>query len=212
VTRLAGKLFGLRLRLLWLRHSYRFRWAHRPLCDRFSQGILRIGQVRLCRSCACAYGGILFGLAFCLLNDALRESTIPLLLGLIIPTIGLSTPTLYKRLPRAVQDMLRFSMGLCITLSACGLFMGNTLIPTVCAATLFLFWRIYFAMRRKRKAEACNGCPEYGQKGICTGCRLQADAMRAYETEATALLLASGSAPKLPASTHAVEPIAEAEG
>jgi hypothetical protein len=46
-------------------------------------------------------------------------------------------------------------------------------------------------MRRRQKAEACQGCPEYGIDSICTGCHVQADAIRAYETEATHLLLAS---------------------
>ncbi|MHC4527470.1 MAG: hypothetical protein ACYS29_06300, partial [Planctomycetota bacterium] len=45
----------------------------------------------------------------------------------------------------------------------------------------------------------CSGCPELGQRRICTGCRLQADAVRAYETQATNLLLASGYNPCIPA-------------
>jgi hypothetical protein len=191
---------GLNLRLwfLWVRHSYRFRWAHRPLCSRFSDDLLRIGHVHLCRSCACAYSGIFLCAILCLFLDPVRESSLTPLLYLMLPTIGLSTPRFYKRWPRLVRDLLRLSMGCCITLCLCLILTGGILIGLTCAGILLLFWRIYFLVRRRRRAQACSGCPELGQRRICTGCRLQADAVRAYETQATNLLLASCSNPRMP--------------
>jgi len=193
MTGISTRGLNARLWALWLRHSYRFRWAHRPLCSRFSDGVLRIGPLHLCRSCVCAYCGLVLCTITCLCLEVVRESTVPLLLGLMIPTIGLSTPQLYKRCSRPVRDLLRFSMGCCVTLCICAMLMGKLLVPAACVSILLLFWRIYFVMRRKRRAAACNACPELGS--ICTGCRVQANAVRAYEAEATSLLLASGRNP-----------------
>lgn len=180
-----------KLWLLWLRHSYRFRWAHRPLCERFRAGVLRLGRIHLCRSCVCVYAGLAGGLASCSYFAALRESPTSWLLGLMVPTVVLSAPHRYMRLPRPLRDLLRFGMGFCISLCGCVVLWGSSLVAVGCVGVLFLFWRMYFVQRRKRKADACRGCPEYGQASICTGCRTQADAVRAYETEATNLLLAS---------------------
>ena len=191
MNRISTSVFSARLWLLWLRHSYRFRWAHRPLCPRFDAGVLRIGNLHLCRSCACAYGGVLCGLSL-LFFDTTRVGIVPLLLGLMILTIGLSLPSLYQRLSRPVRDVIRFSMGLCIALCAGALLTGNVLVSVACGCTLALFWRAYFVMRRRRRAEACEACPELGQGDICTGCRVQADAIRAYEVEATQLLMNRG--------------------
>ena len=193
MTGINSRALQVRLWFLWIRHSYRFRWAHRPLCSRFSDGVLRIGQVHLCRSCVCAYGGIVVAALACLLVYAVRASAVPLLCCLMLPTLGLSMPLLYKRCPRQVRDGLRFSMGLCISLCFCILLMGKLMVSALCAGILLLFWRVYFVMRRNRRAQACNACLELG--GICTGCHLQANAVRAYEAEATQLLLASGRNP-----------------
>jgi uncharacterized membrane protein len=195
MTGINSRALNVRLWLLWIRHAYRFRWAHRPLCSRFSDGVLRIGQVHLCRSCVCAYGGIVVGALACLFLNAVRESAVPLLVCLMIPTLAFSMPQLYRRCSRRVRDLLRFSMGCCIALCLCVMLMGKLIVSALCAGILLVFWRIYFVMRRNRRAQACNACPELG--GICTGCRIQADAVRAYEAEATSLLLASGKKPNV---------------
>ncbi len=184
---------GLKFKLwvLWLCHSYRFRWAHRPLCERFRAGVLRIGHVHLCRSCVCVYAGLAGGVVSCSCFAALRQSPTAWLLGLMIPTVVLSAPRLYPRLIRPLRDLLRFGMGFCISLCGCVVLWGNGLVAIGCVSVLFLFWRLYFSQRRKRRASACTGCPEFSQTSICTGCRVQARAVRAYETQATHLLLAS---------------------
>jgi len=187
--------FKFRCWFLWLRHSYRFRWAHRPLCERFHAGVLRIGPVHLCRSCICVYGGLIGFAVLCACVGALRVSVTSWLLGLMVPTVILSMPLLYRRLPRPLKDVLRFGMGACISLCGYAMLRGNIFVAAACVGVLFLFWKMYFAMRRRQKAEACQGCPEYGIESICTGCRVQAEAIRAYETEATHFLLASYQQP-----------------
>lgn len=185
------KGLAIRFWFLWLRYSYRFRWAHRPLCAHFRAGVLRFGDVHLCRSCVCVYAGLIVGGVLCLCSEALRESSALVLWILTGPTVILSTPSLYHRLARGCKDMLRCSMGICMGLCVCAVFQVHPLLAAGCAGVLFGFWKLYFAQRRRRRAEACQGCPEYGREAICSGCRLQAEAIRAYETEATDLLMAS---------------------
>ncbi|UCE49686.1 MAG: hypothetical protein JSW47_05970 [Phycisphaerales bacterium] len=122
--------------------------------------------------------------------------------GLGIPTLVLSGPWCYKRLPRAAQDLLRLAMGVVVALCGYLLLCREFKIAVPIAAVLFVFWRIYFAVRRQRRLHACDGCEELSDKGVCSGCRVQADGMRRYEETATQLYLASGQTPKLPISTR----------
>lgn len=197
-ARAGSKWLNLRLRMLWLRHSYTFRWAHRPLCSRFSNGILRMGPMRLCRSCVCLYCGIVFCTILCVCLTAVRGLALPLLLSVTVPTIALSAPAVYMRWARPLRDCLRFCMGCSIALCACAVLEGHLLVAVACASVMLAFWRVYFAARRRRRAAACEGCPELGQRQVCTGCVLQAAGIRAYETEATEILLACGTAPRTP--------------
>lgn len=190
----------IRLWWLWLVCSYRFRWAHRPLCARFSSGIINVGGVHVCRSCLCAYCGIVV----CVLSVvALRPSvtqTSIILAGLAVPTLALSGPWCYKKLPRAFRDVLRLAMGAVMALCGYLLLCGEFAVAAAVAAVLFVFWRVYFRVRRTRRLHACDGCAELSDEKICSGCRLQADGARRYEQIATQLYLASGQTPVLPQS------------
>ncbi|MHC4228592.1 MAG: hypothetical protein ACYSWW_09865 [Planctomycetota bacterium] len=123
-----------------------------------------------------------------------------LLAGLGVPTLALSGPWCYKRLPRVVRDILRWTMGAVIAI--CGyLWISRELIVAIpVTIVLLVFWMAYFNVRRKRRLHACDGCEELSDKGVCSGCRLQADGVRRYEQTATQLYLASGRVPALPPS------------
>ena len=195
MTRLKTRRLALHMWWLWLRHSYQFRWAHRPLCARFSAGIIRLGSLHLCRSCLCTYAGLLLTALLCLFITPIRQSAAPILLTIIVPTVVLSTPRLYHHLPRPLCDLLRFSAGACIALSIAALFTGHLIIPLTCITVLLIFWRIYFTIRRTRRAQACRTCPDLTPNQICPGCQLQAQATRTYETQATTILLKSAPQP-----------------
>jgi hypothetical protein len=89
-------------------------------------------------------------------------------------------------------------MGAVIVLCGYLLFCREIVIAAAVAAVLLVFWRAYFKVRRTRRLHACDGCEELSDKGICSGCRLQADGVRQYEETATRLYLASGQKPVLP--------------
>ena len=190
-----NRLFKFRLWWLWLVCSFHFRWAHRPLCARFRSGTIKIGSIYLCRSCLCAYCGILTCTILLILYQPSVTKAVTLLAGLSFPTLTLSGPWCYKKLPRVIRDILRWSMGVMIALCAYLLICRELIIAVPVATVLFIFWRFYFRARRKRRLHACDGCEELAGKGICSGCLLQADGVRRYEDIATRLYLASSQIP-----------------
>jgi hypothetical protein len=87
-------------------------------------------------------------------------------------------------------------MGVMIALCGYLLICRELIVAVPAAVVLTLFWRAYFEVRRKRRLHACDGCGELSDKGICSGCRLQAEGVRRYEEAATQLYLASGRMPQ----------------
>ena len=193
----------LGLKLLWMRHAHSFLWAHHPLCERFHQDVFRIGRVHLCRSCTAAYLGMATGVILLATTSLLSTPTLPAILA--TPTVLLSHPRFYKRMPRFLRDLLRTSMGLLIV--ACGgLFLSaHYLTGAILSVVLFAFWRFYFRLRHARRLAACNGCPELHRGGVCSGFARQAERIREYERDATEMLYASTPLPsrrnRLPART-----------
>ncbi|MCP4548192.1 MAG: hypothetical protein GY835_17140 [bacterium] len=185
----------IRLQMLWLKHSWRFNWAHKPLCSRFAQDVLILGDIHLCRSCVCAWLGIIVGIV---LSVPPAGRAIPAggpLLGLLIPLLTLSAPGIYKRLPRGLRDILRFLAGALPPLSLAVALDGSSWIGAASLTTLLLFWRIYFHLRSDRKLRACAGCPQLDAESICDGFTLQATGARDYEQEASELVMRSGFRP-----------------
>jgi hypothetical protein len=132
----------------------------------------------------CAYAGIVAGLFLMPVSTALFFA----ILGTVIL---LSAPPLYKRLPRIVRDALRFSSGALIPMSV-RLCITSMWAGMTGLAVIILFWYAYFKLRKRRKLKECDGCPELGQQGICSGFERQADHARRFERGATDLVTASG--------------------
>lgn len=181
-----------RLRALWLRRSLPFRFAHKPLCERFAPDVIRIGAVRACRSCTLLYASLVAAAAVMVL--AKPEAIAPYVV-VLAATLALSAPRLYKRWPRPARDALRASAGALLPWTAYFAWVAPP-VGVAGAITLFVFWRIYLTRRADRKAQACAGCPELGT-GVCSGFSRQAEAALAYEDEASELVMASGFVPSL---------------
>ena len=187
---------SLRMKGLWLKHAFKFHWAHKPLCDRFAIDVLKIGPVHLCRSCVSAYGGIASGVLLALLAP-LPDGALPtLFLAVLAGVLTLSAPPLYKRLPRVVRDLLRFTSGALIPLSLYICIRSSVWVGAIGLAALFAFWLVYFRVRKERQLKACDGCAELGEKSICSGFAMQAAQVRKYEEEATNLLIGTGYVPE----------------
>ena len=178
------------LKWLWLKHSYFFRWAHKPLCGRYEHDLARVGKMHVCRSCLCVYLtfilGSIAGVFSVRVSDSLTE---PLAVAACFAIVLLgSFPRWYKRWPRWTRDLLRGGMGLCLAMTLLCLLAGNLAWGLVLTLSLIGFWRHYLRKRARRRHHGCDGCPELG-RGICSGYRLQAEGVRRYESAATEWIL-----------------------
>lgn len=186
-------IFNIHLKWMWLRHTHTFNWAHKPLCERYRSGVLRIGRLYVCRSCLFAYSGILIGIIAALVYPTrIADLELTRLLFVLVPVVVSSYPRLYKKLPRFSQDILRFVMGGIIGIIPFLLIHRNFISGMTCVFVMGVFWRIYFHQRKIRKLHACDSCPELDLPEICSGFQHQSEAVRLYEIEATELLYRTG--------------------
>ena len=186
----------LYLKALWLRKTYSFNWAHKPLCQLYRQDVIRIGHIHLCRSCVCAYLGFFAGFLLPILAPVSFQSFgREIVIALMLVILPLSYPTIYKKIPRRMRDVLRFTLG--GLLASCGwlLLTGNLLLAVTSFMLCYLFWKIYYRKRAKRKIEACSSCEEYEEERICSGYKIQAQFIREYEEQATEYVLRTGYFP-----------------
>lgn len=182
-------VLSFRYRVLRLRHDWWYRWAHDPLCDRLGGGVLRIGKLRLCRSCLAMYAGLGTGVA-------VAASAPPLGIAVRFPQVWIgpaglvsaaSLPGPYGRLSRTAKDGLRFSTGLLGGLLS-SLALAQRWKPfALLAAAAAGGYRFLTLRRAAAKATACDGCPELTSEGICSGYAQQAVSLRAYERDASEL-------------------------
>ena len=174
------------LRLLWLRHAWKFNWAHKPLCERFHGEVLRVGALHVCRSCTFLYAGLIAaGIAGILRPEAIAGRPC-LFAGVLAGVALLSAPPFYKKWPRPVRDLLRFGAGALIPAGFIVLVHGSLILGAAGLLLLWIHWRVYLRRRRERRARACEGCSDLTAGTVCPGFRMQADAARAYEHAASA--------------------------
>ena len=178
----------LGLKWIWLRNYYPFAWAHKPLCERFRHDVIRLGHVHLCRSCCLAYVGVFGALLAIVLLPTLQSWLRSVFLVGGFLTVLFSLPVWYKRWPRVVRDVLRFSMGAMLACGGMLCFYGDWLVGGVGMLVMAAFWKLYLHQRAKRKLHSCQGCEEYGRDEICSGYTFQADCIRQYEEQATDLV------------------------
>ncbi|MCP4702461.1 MAG: hypothetical protein GY862_37220 [Gammaproteobacteria bacterium] len=184
------------LKWLWISAAYPFFLAHKPLCSRFKEDVIRLGSLYLCRSCLSVYTGIAGGLAATLVFPEIMLAPVGrhLFIGLCLTVLPLSYPPWYKKWPRLLRDGLRFMLGLAIISGILRVFQGDFLPALIGFGVSLLLWKIYSQKRRRQKLHACNNCPDSG--GICPGFKFQANLIRQYEQRATDFLSESGYVPE----------------
>jgi len=153
----------IRAKLHWWKFSYPFLLAHKPLCSRFKNDVLKLGHIHLCRSCTFLYSGLIVSLG--------------------------SSPWFYWKTNRIIRDMLRCSLGYILAASiyflSAGIWLGF-----IVHALLFTGWFFYYRKKRaERKSVQCDGCAEQNCNSVCSGYKVQADYIRKYEIFATDQLI-----------------------
>jgi hypothetical protein len=207
----SARSLAWKLKRLWWQHCFTFHWAHKPLCERFHRDVLRLGSMRVCRSCFFAYAGMLCGLCvvglrlglphflptsgFAGFRGWISDALVPTFLVTSAATVLGSLPWLYKWWPRWTRDILRAGIGWSVVLCATLLVEGHVAISVTGGSAMLVMWRIYFSQRAARKLSACSGCEELGQPGVCSGFQHQAECVRRYEDEASQLVTLSFNMP-----------------
>ena len=176
-------------RWLWWRHSYPFRFAHKPLCDRLGSRVLRVGHVHLCRGCSLLYIGVAIGFALALLVEITPAARFVLAYGVAVPAFLASWPSWYARLPGAAKDLSRLAVGAAVVWLCSFLWWGPWWLGLANVAALVFARQFYVAQRRRRLRRACDGCPELGAGEICSGFSLQAACARRFEEAASQQLM-----------------------
>jgi len=193
-------MYALKQKFLWLSHSYKFRWAHTPLCSRFIDGAFRLGSVDkpfmyICRSCTLVYLGIFFGLICISVSESIQGFLLPTVLFLAVTVLLPSYPSWYKSYNRTFKDVLRLLLGVLIATTLGLTWFVNIYFGIAIAGLIFIAWRFFSLKRIKLKGKACNGCPELPLEKICSGYEFAANNIRSYEDKATYLYISSGRSP-----------------
>ena len=178
---------AMHLKWLWLKWSWPFRWAHKPLCDRFRHDVLRLGRLHVCRSCVCIYSGMLAAVLTFSLAGSVVSTAWPILAAGLLASVGFSYPGWYRRWSRPVRDALRFGAGFFCVLGF--LLTVDAHWPTGNGLGLLLVacWLYFFRVRGGIKSSACDGCAEVGCHSVCSGYQFQAELARGFEEEASDL-------------------------
>lgn len=163
-----------------LRHDWPVRWAHHPLCARHAVETWRVGQLHVCRGCTSLVAGLVGGGLGVLLAGG--AWCLWALAAIALPVLVLSWPPRYRRLPRALRDLLRLGAGLVAILAAWATWHYPTMAWPALPG-LFLLWRGYARVRARVQAHACDGCPELAAPGICSGYALQASCLRSLQSQ-----------------------------
>ncbi len=186
------------LKWLWLSKTYSFLFAHKPLCSHFQEDTILVRGVYLCRSCVITYLGIIAGCIITPVAGMSAKSISLFLLVLLLVTLPLSHPAIYKKMPRSLRDILRFNLGVIISFSVLlPAYYHEFLFPLVVIGISFIFWKFYYKKRSIRKIQFCEKCSEYQTEAICSGYQMQATLIREYEDKATEFKYKTGYIPKI---------------
>ena len=186
------------LKWLWLSKTYSFRWAHKPLCTHFKKDTISFGGIFLCRSCLFTYLGIITTAILTICFSESPNSISKLLVALLLITLPLSHPSIYKNNPRPIRDILRFNLGVIISFSLLLLIYHHEFfLPLSVVGISLIFWRFYYQKRSIRKIQFCEKCSEYRKESICSGYKFQVTLIREYEEKATEHMYKTTYIPKI---------------
>ena len=161
-----------------LRYDWPVRWAHHPLCARHAMETWRVGRLHLCRGCTSLAAGLVGAGVAALAAGG--PWCLWMLVALAPPVVLLSWPPRYRGLPRWTRDLLRTGAG-ALTVLVLWTTWHFPLQAWPLLPLLFGLWRGFARVRARVQARACDGCPELGAVGVCSGYALQAQCVRALQ-------------------------------
>ena len=163
-------------KLLFIKHNYWHIFAHKPLCEKYKNDVLKIKKVYLCRSCSFLYLGLIVGIF-------IKISAL-FYVVLLTLTCLFSSGKVYKNFNRKVRDILRFSLG--FLLANTFYFLIALDIAGFYGVSIFLIsLQLYYKKRKSRKLKECSSCHEFDDTKICSGFEMQSPSIKKFENELT---------------------------
>jgi hypothetical protein len=168
-VRLLGQRVTRRIDRLARRAHAFHRFAHHPLCDAYAGELVRLGRrTRVCRGCACVYGGAGLGLVSGVALRAPDLVAMAMLAGavlwLALSLVGQRGATSTKLRRRALPGvLLGYAAG---DLALVGGF-RSVVALAIAGACLLALSRRY--RQRGPDRSPCLTCPEYGGAKTCRG-------------------------------------------
>lgn len=181
----------IRMRLFFkkIKVSWRFHFAHHPLCDNYRNQIFEINGIYLCQGCTLTYIGIFLGLISSLLLNLDLSIIEWLIIGLgilvflfIIEFLNISN--------RKIKRLIRFVTGIGLGSFIWFLFSStNFYVSLIAIIFTYLGYRVFKIIRSSQvKEDKCLSCSEFNKGKICSGLALEAQVNREYSEYATNLL------------------------
>ena len=178
------KLFFKRWELSW-----RFKFAHHPVCVSYRDHYWKIKGVYICQGCALVYSSFFAALLFLIFFQITLELVHYLIIGLgiLIPILIIELTKIEQRITKRLSRIL---IGIGIGSLFSTFLLSDELIVKFFAflVVIIRFFSFKLVRRSTKREDKCNLCSEYKSNVNCSGLRLEAEAMRQYSDYASDLL------------------------
>ncbi|MHA1399892.1 MAG: hypothetical protein ACTSQE_06070 [Candidatus Heimdallarchaeaceae archaeon] len=154
----------------WLMYPYRF--AHHPICDKFSEHFYTIKGVKVCRGCFNLYAGQFVGIILAFISVFVLHISywIPFIVTYALFAFTPLSITLHP--PRKIKDFFRILLGIAIVssylviiLAIIELFQvfsfGGVIVIVLILLTHILARIILVPLREKDNRKACETCEQF---------------------------------------------------
>lgn len=179
----------LKLNIFKLKLTWRFKFAHHPLCQNYSDQVFKIGNIYLCQGCTLIYSGLVIGLLSGIIFNPSFSIQIWAIIGvsLMVPTFVVQV----VKLPRMFKRIARFLNGFDLGAIFFSIFIlpkwSHRIIMIVSISVTYLAFRIIHKHKRKER-DLCESCNELKTGKICSGYKLRAEKELEYSKYAEQIL------------------------
>jgi uncharacterized membrane protein len=171
-------LLWMRVKIAWKRFllSWRFLFAHHPLCEKYQDQVFLVFGVSLCQGCTLLYSGLLLGLFFFLF---IETASLTFFHWFLIATLLVTPSFLIFRSKRGKRRFFKRGARLMNGAGFATIFWGSTSLNLLIERLLLIFYMIalflLFTLIRTRYSNhgsLCSFCEEQSLP-VCSGYRKQ---------------------------------------
>lgn len=177
---------------LFIKHwefSWRFKFAHHPVCTSYKDHYWKIKGVYICQGCTLVYASFFVSLLFLIFFQITLGLFHYLIVGLciLIPILIIELTRIEQRI---IKRLTRILIGIGIGVFFSAFLLHDEFIVKVFGFLLTItgFFSFKRVRRSTKREDKCKLCSEYKSNVICSGLRLEAEAMKKYSDYASDLL------------------------